>query len=350
MTTASRDCSPTRQTVYVFTGALNHNDIIKSIDDAHYPCLSLLMKLIFATRTSALARWQTQWVIQALQAAHPGIQCEEKHILTQGDQILDKALPEIGGKGLFTQELEAELLSGAVHCAVHSLKDLPVEMPDGLVVGCVPRRAEVRDALISRHGCRLDELPQGAVVGTSSLRRAAQVLAVRPDVTITSLRGNVDTRLRKALEGAYDAVILAGAGLTRLGLQGYVTQWLPLTVMLPAPGQGALAVQCRQADGETLRLLAALEHAPTRTAVTAERQFLLGLGGGCAVPVAAYAEVQGAPETIHLSGLVASADGKQVIRVSGSGTEALALGRKLAAQAVEQGARPLIDGGKTSRP
>lgn len=308
------------------------------------------MKLIFATRTSALARWQTQWVIQALQAAHPGIRCEEKHILTQGDQILEKPLPEIGGKGLFTQELEDELLSGAVHCAVHSLKDLPVEMPEGLTLGCVPRRAEVRDALISRHGCTLEELPPGAVVGTSSLRRAAQILAVRPDVTITSLRGNLDTRLRKALDGAYDAVILAGAGLTRLGLQAHVTQWLPLTVMLPAPGQGALAVQCRQADGDLLGLLEALEHPPTRTAVTAERQFLLGLGGGCAVPVAAYAEVQGSPETIHLSGLVASADGRQVIRVSGAGTEALELGGRLAAQAVEQGACELIEEGRPSRP
>jgi hydroxymethylbilane synthase len=228
------------------------------------------MKLIFATRPSALARWQTQWVMNALQEVHPGLICEEKVITTQGDKILDKPLPEIGGKGLFTQELEYELLSDEVHCAVHSLKDLPVENPVGLTVGCVPVRAEVRDALISKNGYTLETLPAGSVVGTSSLRRAAQVLSTRPDVTTASLRGNVDTRLCKALEGQYDAIILAGAGLIRLGLESHITQWLPLDVMLPAPGQGALAVQCRADDEETLSLLAALEDAPTRVAVTAE--------------------------------------------------------------------------------
>src|SRR5512145_1171473 len=250
------------------------------------------MKLIFATRPSNLACWQTRWVIRALQEFHPTLECEEKIITTQGDKILDKPLPEIGGKGLFTQELESELLSGAVHCAVHSLKDLPVENPAGLTVGCIPARAEVRDALISGKGYTLTTLPQGAVVGTSSLRRAAQILAQRPDVTTQSLRGNVDTRLRKALEGQYDAIILAGAGLTRLGLEKNVTQWLPLDVMLPAPGQGALAVQCRADDAATLDLFAALEDEATRKAVTAERAFLSALGGGCSVPVAAYAIVE----------------------------------------------------------
>src|SRR5512135_3448709 len=229
------------------------------------------MKLIFATRPSALARWQTQWVIQALQGIHPDLECEEKIITTQGDKILDKPLPEIGGKGLFTQELESELLSGTVHCAVHSLKDLPVENPAGLTIGCVPVRAEVRDALISKNGFALATLPQNAIVGTSSLRRAAQLLAARPDLKTISLRGNVDTRLRKAFEGQYDAIILAGAGLTRLGLEKHVTEWLSLDQMLPAPGQGALAVQCRADDHETLSLLAGLEHTPTRLAVTAER-------------------------------------------------------------------------------
>ncbi|MBM3146242.1 MAG: hydroxymethylbilane synthase, partial [Chloroflexi bacterium] len=196
------------------------------------------MKLIFATRPSALARWQTHWVISALETAHPGLVCEEKIITTQGDQILDKPLPEIGGKGLFTQELENELLSGAVHCAVHSLKDLPVENPAGLAIGCIPARGEIRDVLISKDGHSLASLPTGASVGTSSLRRAAQILAARPDLSTCSLRGNVDTRLRKALDGQYDAIILAGAGLIRLGLDGHVTEWLPLEVMLPAPGQG----------------------------------------------------------------------------------------------------------------
>lgn len=300
------------------------------------------MKLIFATRPSALARWQTQWVIAALQKIHPDLVCKEKVITTQGDKILDKPLPEIGGKGLFTQELESELLSGAVHCAVHSLKDLPVENPEGLMIGCIPARAEVRDALISAKGCTLEDLPSGAVVGTSSLRRAAQILAARPDLSTASLRGNVDTRLRKALEGQYDAIILAGAGLTRLGLEAHVTQWLPLDIMLPAPGQGALAVQCREYDFETLSVLSTLEHTPTRAAVTAERQFLLGLGGGCAVPVAAYADVRHETLDISITGLVASPDGKKVIKVSGSGTDPMELGKQLAQEALNQGAANIL--------
>jgi len=314
------------------------------------------MKLIFATRPSALARWQTQWVIAALQAAHPGLECEEKIITTQGDKILDKPLPEIGGKGVFTQELESELLSGAVHCAVHSLKDLPVENPAGLTVGSIPARAEVRDALISANGFTLATLPAGAVVGTSSLRRAAQILAQRPDVTTQSLRGNVDTRLRKALEGQYDAIILAGAGLTRLGLDEHITEWLSLDVMLPAPGQGALAVQCRAEDAATLNLLAALEDDSTRKAVTAERAFLSGLGGGCAVPVGAYAEcrhlhraadavqvMQNAECRIALRGLVISLDGKKVVKVMDDGTDAEQLGKNLAQQAIAEGAQDILE-------
>ncbi len=295
--------------------------------------------LIFATRPSALARWQTRWVIEALQKLHPGLTCEEKVITTQGDRVLDKPLPEIGGKGLFTKELEGELLSGAVHCAVHSLKDLPVEDGAGLIVGCIPVRAEVRDALVSSREVTIDSLPSGAVVGTSSLRRSAQLLAARPDLQTASLRGNVDTRVRKALDGQYDAIILAGAGLIRLGLEERVRQWIPLAVMLPAPGQGALAVQCRADDQETLRLLQALDDGPTRSAVTAERAFLEGLGGGCAVPVAAFAEADGA---IRLQGLVASPDGKRVIRVELEGMEAAQLGRDAARRAIAEGASEVL--------
>jgi len=262
-----------------------------------------MKKLIFATRPSALARWQTQWVMTALQAAYP-----------------------------------------VAHCAVHSLKDLPVESVGNLVVGCIPPRTEVRDALISKHGYSLQTLPPASVIGTSSLRRAAQVLAARPDVTIASLRGNVDTRLRKAFEGQYDAILLAGAGLLRLGLEAHVTQWLPLEVMLPAPGQGALAVQCCANDEETLSLLSALDHAPTRAAVTAERQFLLQLGGGCAVPVAAFAEqiTREQKVEISLTGLVSSPDGKAVIRVNGQGADPLQLGLQLAQQALAEGADELL--------
>ncbi len=298
------------------------------------------MKMIFATRPSKLARWQTQWVINALQMLHPTLECDEKIITTQGDKILDKPLPEIGGKGLFTQELESELLSGAVHCAVHSLKDLPVENPTGLTIGCIPSRAEVRDALISANGYTIATLPNGASVGTSSLRRSAQILSLRPDLSIQSLRGNVDTRLRKALDGQYDAIILAGAGLTRLGLENHVTEWLSLDVMLPAPGQGALAVQCRADDPSTLDLLAALEDASARKAVTAERVFLSGLGGGCSVPVAAHATVE---SLIRLTGLVISEDGRKIVKVTGQGNDAMALGNSLARQAIAQGADEILE-------
>ncbi len=304
------------------------------------------MKLIFATRPSTLARWQTQWVMNALKNIHDDLDCEERIIITQGDKVLDKPLPEIGGKGLFTQELEIELLSGAVHCAVHSLKDLPVENPPGVTIGCIPARAEVRDALISKNGYTLTTLPDGASVGTSSLRRAAQIMALRPDVQIESLRGNVDTRLRKAMDGQYDAIILAGAGLTRLGLEGHVTEWLSLDVMLPAPGQGALAVQCRADDQATLNLLAELEDESTRKAVAAERAFLSGLGGGCAVPVAAYAQIAGeqTPE-ISLIGLVISEDGKKVVKVTGRGLAPLQLGNDLARGAIAQGAHEILAAG-----
>jgi hydroxymethylbilane synthase len=267
--------------------------------------------------------------------------CEEKIIITQGDKILDKPLPEIGGKGLFTQELESKLLSGAAHCAVHSLKDLPVEIPSRLTIGCIPARAEVRDALISKNGHAVATLPTNASVGTSSLRRSAQLLSIRPDLRIESLRGNVDTRVRKALEGQYDAIILAGAGLTRLGLDGNITEWLPLDVMLPAPGQGALAVQCKSTDRTTLNLLAALDDEFTRKAVTAERAFLSGLGGGCAVPVAAHAIIHST--VINLTGLVISEDGQRVVKVSGQGADALQLGNELAQEAIARGADKILN-------
>ncbi len=304
-----------------------------------------MQPVVFATRPSALARWQTQFVIQALPGIWPELHFEEKVITTSGDRILDKPLPEIGGKGLFTQELEAELLSGQVQAAVHSLKDLPVEDVPGLCIQAIPKRGEMRDVLVSARGYRLESLPQGARVGTSSLRRSAQLLALRPDLQIASLRGNVDTRLRKALEGQYDAILLAGAGLVRLGLNQYITEWLPLEKMSPAPGQGALAVQCREQDAATRRWLAALDDQATRLAVMAERAFLAGLGGGCSLPVGAYARVdQG---QVSLQGIVAAPDGKRLLRLSGRGQDAYQLGLDLAKQALEQGAAELLAvGGK----
>ena len=300
------------------------------------------MRLTFATRPSALARWQTQWVINALKNIYHDLDCEAQIITTQGDKILDRPLPEIGGKGLFTQELESELLSGRVHCAVHSLKDLPVESPAGLTIGAIPLRGEVRDALISAKGYTLETLPEGASVGTSSLRRSAQLLSLRPDLHPESLRGNVDTRVLKALDNQYDSIILAGAGLTRLGLEKHVTEWLPLDVMLPAPGQGALAVQCRADDQTTLNLVAILEDDSTRKCVTAERMFLRALGGGCSVPVAAYAVISNQLSIVNLTACVASTDGKRIIKVNREGVDAFELGNRLAEEAIAQGAHEIL--------
>jgi len=228
---------------------------------------------------------------------------------------------------------------GAVHCAVHSLKDLPTEQTPGLTIGCVPARGEVRDAVVSAAGYGIATLPKGATVGTSSLRRTAQLLASRPDVQVASLRGNVDTRVQKAMSGQYDAIILAGAGLVRLGLEKHMSEWIPLEIMLPAPGQGAMAVQCRADDKNTLELLVALEDDATRRGVTAERAFLTGLGGGCAVPVAAYAEGE---HTVVMRGLVASPNGTQVIRVQGTGRDPEELGESLAHQALARGAAGIL--------
>ena len=204
-----------------------------------------MRKLTFATRPSALARWQTQHIIQKLQAQWHDLTCEEVVITTTGDRVLDKPLPEIGGKGLFTRELEQALISKDVDTAVHSLKDLPTDNAPGLTIGVIPNRADVRDVLICPSGYTLDKLPSGAIIGTSSIRRQAQLLAHRPDLQAKSIRGNVDTRIRKAVEGQYDAIILAAAGVNRLGLDEHISQYLSFELMLPAPGQGALGIQYR---------------------------------------------------------------------------------------------------------
>ena len=298
------------------------------------------MQLTFATRPSALARWQTARVIQLLQVAHPGLECTESVITTTGDRVLDRPLSEIGGKGLFTSELEEALLFGKVHAAVHSLKDLPVEATPGIVVAAIPEREVAYDVLVCAEGQTLSSLPEGARVGTCSLRRTAQLLARRPDLTILPLRGNVETRLRKVLSGEYDAIILAQAGLTRLGLQAHISEVFPLEVMLPAPGQGALAVQCRAEDTETLELLAAIHDPLTAAAVGAERAFLSGLGGGCSLPIAAFAEKNNGQ--IILTGAVISADGKQAIRLSAVDKEPYKLGERLAELVLERGAAELL--------
>ncbi|HDD61781.1 MAG TPA: hydroxymethylbilane synthase [Chloroflexi bacterium] len=301
-----------------------------------------MTKIIFATRPSKLARWQTNYVIQLLQQAVPGLVCEVIVITTRGDRELDKPLPEIGGKGLFTQELEAELLSGHVCAAVHSLKDLPVENTAGLTVGGIPVRVDPRDVLVCTRSCSLEELPSGAVIGTSSLRRQAQVLRHRPDLKIESIRGNVDTRIRKVEEGQYDAAVMAGAGITRLGLDKHIATWLPLSIMLPAPGQGALGIQCRADDKTTLAILKKISDIDTTKSVRAERAFLLALGGGCSIPVGAYAEIK--EGVIVMQGLVAATDGTQVIREDGQGEEPDALSKQLAKQALARGGGEVLHG------
>jgi hydroxymethylbilane synthase len=298
------------------------------------------MTIGFATRPSRLARWQTRHVIERFQSRHPGLECQEVLISSRGDESIDQPLPLIGGKGVFTQELEQALLSGQVRAAVHSLKDLPTDMTPGLMIGAILEREEPGDVLISRLGQTLDELDPGSVVGTSSTRRTAQLLAVRPDLQPRSLRGNVDTRLRKLEHGEYDAILLAAAGVIRLGFADRVTQWLAGDLLLPAPGQGALAVQCRSDDSQMRHHLLDIDHPATRLAVTAERAFLQALGGGCSIPVAALAAVSRGG--IELRACVLSPDGSQTIRLSGAGPDPQALGAELARQAVERGAASLL--------
>ena len=331
------------------------------------PGSSLLEQLIVGTRSSALARRQTEMVVAALQAAWPGLSIVIREFTTAGDRDAVRPLPEIGGKGLFTADLADALSTGAIDLAVHSLKDLPVspgrgpvEPPDPcgtvggggalpLCIGAVPPREDARDALISRHGVGLAELPRRPRIGTGSPRRAAQLLASRPDAQIVPLRGNVDTRLRKALTAEYDAIVLAAAGLARLGLADRVTQYLPFDVMLPAPGQGALAVQCRADDRLVRELLAPIHDPAAEAATVAERAFLAATGGGCCAPVGAYAEADaaaalGATAGLRLTALVARPDGSQIIRVSGEGafTEPEVLGARLAHMALASGAAQLL--------
>jgi hydroxymethylbilane synthase len=279
-------------------------------------------------------------VIGLLQAAWPGLECRQEVIATSGDRNIEQPLPEIGGKGVFTGELEAALLSGRVDAAVHSLKDLPVEETPGIRAAAVPARGPALDVLVAAIGGGLGDLPESARVGTCSPRRSAQLLARRPDLTVLPLRGNVDTRLRKLEDGSYDAIVLAAAGLVRLGLEARITETFPLEMMLPAPGQGALAVQCRDEDAGTLGLLAAIHHQPTHAAVSAERAFLAGLGGGCSLPVGAFAE-QSDGQTILTGGVIA-ADGKRSVRLTAAGTEPRELGDRLARLVLERGGGELL--------
>ncbi len=299
-------------------------------------------KIIIGTRSSRLALWQAEWVAARLRMLYPELGIVIQHITTKGDVVSDVPLPQIGDKGLFTREIETALLSSQIHLAVHSFKDLPTDLPCGLTIGAITEREDVRDGLVSRLRLGLDDLPLGAKVGTSSLRRAAQLLAHRPDLHIRGLRGNVDTRLGKASTEEYDAIVLAVAGLLRLGQADRVTEYLPVDIMLPAVGQGALVVEMREDDTHTRQLLAALDHAPTRAATTAERAFLRALGGGCHVPVAAYGETRDAD--LRLRGLIASPDGKRVVRseMTGNLADAKTIGPALAQRLLAQGGKEIL--------
>lgn len=276
-----------------------------------------LVTLRAGTRASALARWQTTRVSDALERL-TGVPSHPIVISTTGDRALDIPLPALGGKGAFTEELEEALREGRIDFAVHSLKDLPVVDPAGITVAAILSRDDPRDVVIARNAGSLAELPSGAVVGTSSNRRMAQIAALRPDLTIRPLRGNVDTRVKKALEGAYDAIVIAAAGVHRLGLTPHITEYLPFHQMLPAPGQGALAVQCRADDDAVRTLLMVLDDPAVRVPTTAERAFLSDLGGGCAAPIAALGESFEGDGRRHLrlTGLVASLDGRRVVRAT----------------------------------
>jgi len=300
------------------------------------------MKITIGTRKSQLALWQADYIAAQLRQCQPGVEVVLRHIVTHGDRVQDRPLPEIGGKGLFTAELEMALHTGAIDLAVHSLKDLPTALVPEFIIGAIPARASPFDVLVSGNGYTLDTLPHGALIGTSSLRRSAQLKAIRPDLVIEPLRGNVPTRVEKTRNGAYDAVVLAAAGLDRLAMADYITQILPAAMMLPAPAQGALGVQCRTDDQAIRAMLAPLDDSGTRVVVTAERAFLHALDSGCRLPVAALAQIDG--DQLRLIGRVISLDGEQVIEVGGTSdlSEAEALGTRLAQSALKQGARAIL--------
>jgi hydroxymethylbilane synthase len=293
--------------------------------------------VVLGTRASKLAVQQSEWVQRQLYALAPDVTVTLQKIQTSGDKILDVPLAQIGGKGLFVKEIEEALLSGEIDLAVHSMKDVPTELPEGLAILCVPPREDPRDALISRDGRSFMDLPRGARIGTSSLRRQSQLLHARPDLTIAMLRGNLDTRIKKLRGGQFDAIVLAAAGLRRLDWAHEITEYLSPQISLPAIGQGALGIEGRKDDLFMRSLLSGLDHAESKTAVLAERALLHRLQGGCQVPIAAYATVAG--KIVRLEGLVSSVDGKELFRDVAEGTieEPESMGIQLAERLLAHG-------------
>jgi hydroxymethylbilane synthase len=295
------------------------------------------------TRGSQLALWQARWVQQAIEQQWPGTATELTIIKTTGDKITDVPLAKVGGKGLFVKEIEEALMDGRIDLAVHSMKDMPAELPHGLCISAVPERENPLDALISNNSLSLDALPRGARVGTSSLRRSSQLLHRRPDLNILALRGNLDTRLKKLTAGNLDAIVLATAGLKRLGLSQQITATLAPDTMLPAVGQGALCIESRTQDSRTSQILTGLDHAATHLAVIAERAFLHRLEGGCQVPIAAHATIKN--EQLELTGLVAEVDGSILIKEAATGPcdHGASLGIKLAEKLIARGAGAILE-------
>ncbi len=287
--------------------------------------------------------WQAEYVRDRLLEAHPGLQVELLGMTTQGDKILDSPLAKIGGKGLFVKELEVSMLEGESDIAVHSMKDVPVAFPDGLHLAVICEREDPRDAFVSNRFATLTDLPQGARVGTSSLRRQCQIRALRPDLKILDLRGNVNSRLRKLDDDEYDAIILAAAGLIRLGFHDRITQFIDTDTSLPAIGQGAVGIECRSGDARINALLAPLNHRPTQIRVLAERAMNNRLEGGCQVPIGGHATLDG--DAIHLRGLVGEPDGSKIIsgEVRGLASDAEALGIKLADDLLSRGAATILN-------
>ena len=300
-------------------------------------------KIVIATRESQLALWQANNVKASLEALYPEINVELLGMTTKGDQILDSPLSKIGGKGLFVKELEKALLDGEADIAVHSMKDVPMEFPEGLGLSVICKREDPTDAFVSNTYNSIEELPQGAVVGTSSLRRSCQLQMHRPDLVIKNLRGNVNTRLRKLDEGEYDAIILATAGLVRLEMGDRIKTRISDTFSLPAGGQGAMGIECRSDDAELIKLLAPLQHQETAYRVIAERAVNKRLNGGCQAPIACFALLEG--DELFIRGLVGSTDGKRMVRgeIRGDKANAEALGIQLAEQLLADGAQALLD-------
>lgn len=298
--------------------------------------------ITIGTRASKLALWQAEYIAAEIEKHH-GCRVELRKMTTKGDRILDAPLAKIGGKGLFTKELEQAMLAGEIDLAVHSLKDMPTEVPEGLVIGAITQRLDAGDAFVSVHYRSMEDLPQGARVGTSSLRRRAQLLAVRPDLTILDLRGNVNTRLAKLDAGEFDAIVLAAAGLKRLGLGERIRTILPRAMILPAVGQGALAIECRADDGRIQEMIDFLRDTEMTVAATAERAFLRRVEGGCQIPVGVYAEV-GEGNVLHVEAMIASIDGMRVCRSRSMGmpAEAEKIGIALAEELLDVGGREIL--------